>query len=321
MLEIIDYQKEHQPAFEQLNRNWIEKFFWMEPIDVAVLQKPEEHILANGGKIVMARYNNELVGTVALKFVKEGVYEFTKMAVNENYQGLKIGLKLAEAAIEKAKELNASSIILYSNTKLQPAITLYKKIGFVEIPLDGPYERSDIKMQLALPYIRIREATAADIDVLLALGIQTFRETFEALNSAEDMKRYLDKSFNHAQLTSELAEEGSDFLLAYDGHEPVGYARMRTSHNHENTVDANTLEIERLYVLKSHLGKQVGQRLMQVCVAFARKRNHTSLWLGVWEHNERAIRFYKKWEFEKFGSHVFMLGDDAQTDILMRKIL
>jgi ribosomal protein S18 acetylase RimI-like enzyme len=147
---IIDYTSAHQPDFERLNKDWIEKYFWMEPIDSEVLSKPEEHIIHKGGFIFMARYKSELVGTVALKFVDKGVYEFTKMAVDEKFQGLKIGKQLAEVAIEKAKEKEASKIILYSNTKLIPAIALYRKLGFREIPLDGPYKRSDIKMELTL---------------------------------------------------------------------------------------------------------------------------------------------------------------------------
>lgn len=150
VLEIIDYQSEHQPWFEQLNRTWIERYFWMEPIDFEVLQKPETHILRNNGKILMASYQSHIVGTVALKFVEEGLYEFTKMAVDEKYQGLKIGRALAEAAIKKAQEEKAQAIILYSNTALKNAIELYRKLGFVEVPLDGPYKRSDIKMKLTL---------------------------------------------------------------------------------------------------------------------------------------------------------------------------
>lgn len=147
---ILDYASAHQPDFERLNKNWIEKYFWMEPIDFEVLSKPEEHIIHAGGLIFMARYKNELVGTVALKFVDKGIYEFTKMAVDQKFQGLKIGKQLAEVAIEKAKEKKANKIILYSNTKLIPAIALYRKLGFREIPLDGPYKRSDIKMELTL---------------------------------------------------------------------------------------------------------------------------------------------------------------------------
>ncbi|GCC51616.1 N-acetyltransferase [Chryseotalea sanaruensis] len=150
VLEIIDYQSEHQPWFEQLNRSWIERYFWMEPIDFEVLQEPEVHILRSRGKILMARYQGQIVGTVALKFVEEGLYEFTKMAVDEKYQGLKIGRALSEAAIKKAKEEKAQAIILYSNTALKNAIELYRKLGFVEVPLDGPYKRSNIKMKLTL---------------------------------------------------------------------------------------------------------------------------------------------------------------------------
>ena len=149
-LEIIDYRPEHQPWFEKFNRDWIEKFFWMEPIDIAVLQHPEDHIIDKGGAILMASCDKEMAGTVALKFVEKGVYEFTKMAVEEKFRRLKIGRTLAEAAIEKAKRMGAHTIILYSSTKLENAISLYRKLGFIEIPVDGIYKRSDIKMELQI---------------------------------------------------------------------------------------------------------------------------------------------------------------------------
>ena len=149
-IRIVDYIPFHQPWFEKLNRAWIEEHFWMEPIDFQVLQHPEEHIIAHGGAILMAYAGEEIAGTVALKFVKNGVYEFTKMAVDERYRGQKIGYLLALAAIEKAKALGASKIILYSSTKLQPALSLYRKIGFCDVPVDGPYKRSDVKMELSL---------------------------------------------------------------------------------------------------------------------------------------------------------------------------
>lgn len=150
VIEIVAYQPEYQPWFEKLNRDWIEKFFWMEPLDFDVLQNPETHILKTGGFLFMALYQKEVAGTVALKFVEPGVYEFTKMAVDERFRGKKIGEILSNVAIVKAKENGAKKIILYSNTKLNAAINLYRKLGFIEIPLDGPYKRSDIKMELKL---------------------------------------------------------------------------------------------------------------------------------------------------------------------------
>jgi ribosomal protein S18 acetylase RimI-like enzyme len=152
MIEIINYSPSDQPWFEKLNRDWIEKYFWMEPLDFHVLQHPDIHIISNGGCILMARYCGEIAGTVALKLVEPRIYEFTKMAVDEKFQGKKIGQALADAAIAKAKSLGAKKIILYSNTILAPAIALYRKIGFKEIPVDGTYKRSDIKMELPLVY-------------------------------------------------------------------------------------------------------------------------------------------------------------------------
>lgn len=151
-INILSYQPGHQPWFEKLNRAWIEQYFWMEPVDFDVLQHPEIHILEKGGFIFMAQHEIEFAGTVALKKAADHVYEFTKMAVDEKFRGKKIGEALAFAAIRKAKEMKAEKIILYSNTKLAPAIALYKKLGFNEVPLDGPYQRSDIKMELTLTY-------------------------------------------------------------------------------------------------------------------------------------------------------------------------
>lgn len=148
VVEIFEYKSEHQSWFEKLNRQWIEQYFWMEPVDVEVLQHPDQYIIEKGGAILMATCNGEIAGTVALKFVDKNVYEFTKMAVHEKYRGQKIGRALGEEAIQKAKKLGAQKIILYSNTILAPAIELYRKLGFVEVPVDGPYKRSNIKMEL-----------------------------------------------------------------------------------------------------------------------------------------------------------------------------
>src|SRR5690606_21041419 len=149
-ISIREYRAEDQPWFEALNREWIERYFVMEPVDTAVLTDPETHIIKPGGCILIAESNSEVAGTVALKRVTDRVYEFTKMAVAKPYRGLKIGYALGEAALDRARSMNASSVILYSHTSLVPAIALYRKIGFREVPLDGPYKRSDIKMEILL---------------------------------------------------------------------------------------------------------------------------------------------------------------------------
>jgi GNAT superfamily N-acetyltransferase len=149
-IKILDYQPAHQPWFEKFNRQWIEKYFEMEPLDYQILQHPEEHIIKKGGSIFMGSYNGELAGTVALKLLTADLFELTKMAVDERFQGKKIGQALATAALARAKEAGAKRVILYSNTLLEPAMAVYKKLGFQEIPVDGPYKRTNIKMELVI---------------------------------------------------------------------------------------------------------------------------------------------------------------------------
>jgi ribosomal protein S18 acetylase RimI-like enzyme len=149
-IEIVEYEPAHQFWFEKFNRDWIEKYFSMEPLDFEILQNPEKFIINKGGSIFMASWQGELAGTVALKFVTPKVYELTKMAVDEKFQGRKIGHALADAAIYRARNNGAAKIFLYSNTMLVPAVELYTKLGFREIPVDGPYKRTNIKMELIL---------------------------------------------------------------------------------------------------------------------------------------------------------------------------
>jgi len=324
--EIIDYRPEHQPWFEQLNRLWIEQWFGMEPIDEAVLGKPDEHILQPGGAILMVQQGTAIIGTAALKFVSPGVYEFTKMAVDAQFRGLKIGQALVEASIEKARQLGAHTVILYSSTRLVPAISLYRKLGFYEVPLDGPYKRSDIKMELPLlprqpsPYM-IEWATAEDAALLATFGAKAFRDTFGEANTAEDMDQYVAANFTPEKLHEELTDPSSVFLTVYDGTTLVGYVKLRTGHEPTELASQRAIEIERIYADAAYLGKRVGLTLMDAAMHHARLNKYETLWLGVWEHNIKARAFYEKFGFETFGSHIFMLGTDAQTDLLMKKSL
>ena len=146
-IKIVNYRPAYQPYFEAFNRAWIEKDFWLEELDKYVLTNPEEAILKKGGAILMGLYKDEVAGTVALKKVNDECFELTKMAVSENFRRLGIAEALCHAAIKKAGLLGADKVILYSQTQLQPAILLYKKIGFVEVPLEpGTYLRANIKM-------------------------------------------------------------------------------------------------------------------------------------------------------------------------------
>jgi ribosomal protein S18 acetylase RimI-like enzyme len=155
-IAILDFLPEHQPYFERFNRAWIEKYFWLEELDKFVLQHPQEAVLDKGGAILMAACNSVIAGTVALKKVNDSVFEFTKMAVDEAFRRRGIAEALSYAAFEKAKKMGATKVILYSQTGLVAAITMYKKLGFVEVPLEkGIYARSDIKMEIDLLTVNV----------------------------------------------------------------------------------------------------------------------------------------------------------------------
>ena len=148
MLEFIHYTEDLAPHFRDLNLAWVKKYFEVEPIDEELLNHPKENIIDKGGHIFFFKLHGEIVGTFALLNHGDGVLELSKMAVREDHQGNKLGNRMLEFSLYKAKELNAKKVILYSNTKLGPAIHLYRKYGFKEVPMDKTeYKRSNIKME------------------------------------------------------------------------------------------------------------------------------------------------------------------------------
>lgn len=151
MIDIIAFSSEHWAMVKILNYEWLEQYFSIEPNDKIQLEDPENEILAKGGLIFYTRYNGEIAGTVSLLKISDDVYELGIMATSADYQGKGIGNKLVESSINKANELSAAKLVLYSNTKLVNAIHLYEKFGFKEVPMGVThYSRSDIKMELNL---------------------------------------------------------------------------------------------------------------------------------------------------------------------------
>jgi len=150
-IEIIPFEEKYAKYFYDLNVEWLKKYFYVEPYDEKVLSNPKEYVLDPGGFIFLAKYNDEIIGVVSL-INQKTFYELSKMAVLPKYQGLKIGQKLMDFCIDFAKQQKWKSITLYSHRSLVPAINLYRKIGFVEIPVEenSHYKRSDIKMILEL---------------------------------------------------------------------------------------------------------------------------------------------------------------------------
>jgi diamine N-acetyltransferase len=167
----------------------------------------------------------------------------------------------------------------------------------------------------------IKRVTLADIDQLQKIARQTFFETFSAGNSEENMAKYLEEGFSLEKLTAEINDNNSEFYFAEFENAIIGYLKLNFGQSQTELKDDRTVEIERIYVLKIFHGKNVGQQLYEKALKIARQRNAEYVWLGVWEENPRAINFYKKNGFVEFDKHIFKLGDDEQTDIMMKLLI
>ena len=143
---------------------------------------------------------------------------------------------------------------------------------------------------------------------------RTFYESFARYNTEENMRLYLDEQFPRERQMAEVGAPGRIFLMAWLGDELAGFASLRESEPPEGLGSENGIEIVQLYADGRFIGKGVGSALMQACLDTSASLGRDWVWLGVWEHNHRAQAFYRKWGFERFGEHIFILGLDAQTD-------
>lgn len=166
--------------------------------------------------------------------------------------------------------------------------------------------------------IEIKQVTLAEITQLQKIGRQTFFETFSAGNTEENMKKYLEEGFSIEKLTGELTDPNCAFYFALIDNAVIGYLKLNFGASQTELKDNKALEIERIYVLQAFHGKKVGQILYEKAIQIAKQTHAAYVWLGVWEENPRAINFYKKNGFVEFDKHIFKLGDDEQTDIMMK---
>ncbi len=169
------------------------------------------------------------------------------------------------------------------------------------------------------PNIHVRHATAADNTLLAEIGAETFRDTFAADNTPGNMAAYLAASFGPDKQAAELADPSSVFLIAEIECAAVGYARLREGQPPKDITGARPIEIARLYARKKWIGRGVGAVLMQACLEHADTRHCDTIWLDVWERNDRARAFYGKWGFVQVGTQTFQLGDDLQNDLLLQR--
>ncbi|HEX8370793.1 MAG TPA: GNAT family N-acetyltransferase [Pyrinomonadaceae bacterium] len=171
--------------------------------------------------------------------------------------------------------------------------------------------------------VEIRFASASDAETLARIAWKSFYDAFadHPKNAPDDLKIYMDEAFSARAIAAELADTDVIYFIAEIGGEIVGYAKLKRNSREDATAGENPIELCRLYSLNEFIGKGIGKALMLHSLDFARAAKHDFMWLGVWEYNFRAQKFYEKFGFEKCGEHVFQLGTDPQTDwLLQRKI-
>ena len=166
--------------------------------------------------------------------------------------------------------------------------------------------------------ITIKKVSLTDLTALQQISKTTFVQTFAEHNSEVDMADYLETSYSLEKLTNELNNPFSEFYFACIHEQVVGYLKINTGTAQTEHKDLSAFEIERIYVDAAYLGKRVGQILFEKAIELAKEKKVSYVWLGVWEENHRALAFYKKNGFVPFDKHIFKLGKDAQTDIMMK---
>lgn len=166
--------------------------------------------------------------------------------------------------------------------------------------------------------IQIIKVSINDIEQLQIISRTTFSQTFTEHNNPEDMEAYLNKSFATEKLLGELNNPNSEFYFAQEGERVIGYLKVNTGDAQTEQKEANAFELERIYVDAAFLGKKVGQLLFNKAIEISKAKKASYVWLGVWEENHRALAFYTKNGFVPFDKHIFKLGNDAQTDIMMK---
>ncbi len=169
--------------------------------------------------------------------------------------------------------------------------------------------------------IQVRKASIEDADLLAELGAKTFTDAFGDQNNPKDLQAYLAQTFTGNKIEEEFREPGSQFFIAYDGLEPVGYAKLRTIKIPSCVQDPSPIELERIYADQAYVGKGVGAALMRHTLEEGRAAGFKTIWLGVWKKNSKAISFYKKWGYLVVGEHEFVVGKDVQYDFIMARVL
>lgn len=270
----------------------------------------------------LCEVNGELVGSLFLMNRGEAA-QLRYFLLHREYRGIGLGKKLIESFLKTLKERGYRSAYLLTVNDLEEAAHLYLRYGFQlteEVPSTAfGVSLLEQRYDLFLPIIR--RARPSDDQALSALMEKTFVDTYASFNTPENMQLHISTYFALPQVQNELKDEDAEYLVIEKKDELIGFAKLVKNHSVKELEDKKTVEIARIYVAQAYHGQQLGARLMQTCLSQAKNLGAEAVWLGVWEHNPNAQRFYEKMGFQRFGEHVFTLGTEVQNDFLMKKEL
>lgn len=169
--------------------------------------------------------------------------------------------------------------------------------------------------------LKFEKCKVDSLGLLIEVSKETFISTFKDSNTEENLKEYIEKAFSREKMLSEVLNENSVFYILYNEKIPVGYLKLNEGEGQSDIKDSNSIEIERIYIVKELQNKGIGKMLLDKAIEFALYKNKDYIWLGVWEKNEKAIAFYKKNDFKIISQHSFFMGEEEQLDYIMKKDL
>jgi len=271
----------------------------------------------------------QLVGTIALIDIGDGRGALRKMFVHRDFRGKEAGIAslLLHTLLTHCRTHHIHAIYLGTNPRLQAAMRFYEKNGFIQLPKENlppqfPLMGVDtIFYEYKTLVFDISPAKSSDAPTLRDLMEQTFVDTYAPFNTPENMQQYVTSHFGLAQVEQELRDEKVQYLLMKQNERLIGFVKLVKDHAAEGLEGQKVVELERIYVTRTHHGQKLGAKLMQACLNWSKNAGYTTVWLGVWEQNQKALAFYEKMGFQRFGEHVFTLGTEVQNDFLMKKEL
>jgi GNAT superfamily N-acetyltransferase len=332
MIQISHYQPTYQQPIIDLILDIQQNEF---NVPITLKDQPDLLIIPdfycqNAGNFWIATTpEGQLIGTIALIDIGEGMGALRKMFVHRDFRGKELGVAslLLQTLLAHCQLHHITAIYLGTNPRLQAAMRFYEKNGFVQLPKETlpaqfPLMTVDsIFYEYKTPDFGISPATLSDAPALRDLMEQTFVDTYARYNTPENMQQYVASHFGLAQVEQELRDEKVQYLVMKHHEQLIGFAKLVKDHSAEGLEGQKVAELERIYVTRVHHGQKLGAKLMQACLEWSKEAGFETVWLGVWEQNHKALAFYEKMGFQRFGEHVFVLGTEVQNDFLMKKEL